>query len=191
ELLQRRHSCRRYDMHFNRRLATMRLFSLVLILAAAPSASAQMPWESVTSKEGGFTVEMPAKPSLTSTRTRKGPGGTVKILLIGCETKAGAYIVYKIDLPTAVVKGAEGMELAGWGLAIDPDADCQFKPDGKTLSMQVPGSWHDLHPDSGKLNSPRVLKEMEGDFAVIVKVTGDFQPGGKSTNPKGVPYNGA
>jgi regulation of enolase protein 1 (concanavalin A-like superfamily) len=273
----------------------MSKFSLVLLVAAAwsLSASAQMAWESVTSKEGGFTVEMPAKPSLTSSRTRKGPGGTVKILMIGCETKAGAYIAYKIELPTAVVKGAEdeeldterdefakewngkvisekkvraegklgrdftirgkpekdtgvlavrvrtylvgkavyavlvvsapnrelpedagrflgslaigegkvraagkpepeptGTKLDTWGLAIDPDKDCKFMPEGKMLSMQVPGTWHDLNPDTGKLNSPRIVKEMDGDFAVTVKVTGDFKPGGTSTNPKGVPYNG-
>jgi hypothetical protein len=30
-------------------------------------------WETVTSKEGGFTVEMPAKPSLTASRSRRGP----------------------------------------------------------------------------------------------------------------------
>src|SRR5439155_4393214 len=47
--------------------------------------------------------------------------------------------------------------------------------------------------DTGKLNAPRVMQPVEGDFLVTVKVTGDFQPGGTCTNPnpKAIPYNGA
>src|SRR5262249_24947683 len=60
-----------------------------------------------------------------------------------------------------------------------------------SLTIQVPGSWHDLNPDSGKLNAPRVVHTVEGDFLVTAKVSGDFKPGGKSTTPKGVPFNGA
>jgi regulation of enolase protein 1 (concanavalin A-like superfamily) len=35
------------------------------------------------------------------------------------------------------------------------------------------------------------MREVEGDFIVTVKVVGAFRPGGKSTNPKYIPYNGA
>ena len=83
-----------------------------------------------------------------------------------------------------------GKDLPGWGLAIDPDKDCEFVPDGKALAIKVPGTWHDLNPGTNKLNSPRVLWTVEGDFSLTVKVAGEFKPGGKSTNPKGVPYNG-
>jgi regulation of enolase protein 1 (concanavalin A-like superfamily) len=274
----------------------MRIFplSLTLSLVVSARAPAQTPWETVTSKEGQFTVEMPAKPNFTNSRTRKGPGGTVKVLIMGCETKSGAYIVYRIDFPTPIVKGAEdealnderdefakewngkvigekkvraegkigrdftirgkpaddsgvltirvrqylvgkslfavlvvsapnrelpedagrflgslalgegkaraagkpepeptGKELGDWGLAIDPDKDCKFVPDAKALSIEVPGTWHDLNPDTGKLNAPRVVRAAEGDFTITVKVTGEFKPVGNSTNPKGVPYNGA
>jgi regulation of enolase protein 1 (concanavalin A-like superfamily) len=264
-----------------------------LVLTAALSGQAPE-WETVTSKEGQFTVEMPTKPSMSRTRTRRGPGGTVKVLMIGCKTEGGAYLAFKIEFPTPVVKGAEnaaldeerdsfaeefngkvisekkvrsagtlgrdftirgkaaeetgvqtirvreylagrgiyvvmvlsapnrelpedagrflgslaigetkaraagtpepepaGRQLEGWGLAVDPGADCQFRPDGKNLAIQVPGAWHDLNPDNGKLNAPRVLRGVEGDFVATVKVAGTFQPGGKSTNPKGLPYNGA
>jgi regulation of enolase protein 1 (concanavalin A-like superfamily) len=84
-----------------------------------------------------------------------------------------------------------GRELSGWGLAIDPDNDCKFAPSARGLGVTVPGTVHDLNPDSGKLNAPRVVRAVEGDFVATVKVTGDFRPGGKSTNPRGVPYNGA
>src|SRR5581483_2309198 len=84
-----------------------------------------------------------------------------------------------------------GEELKGWGLAINTDKDCDIVAAEKSLSIKVPGTLHDLNPDSGKLNSPRVMRAVEGDFVVTVKVAGDFMPGGKSTNPKGLPYNGA
>src|SRR4029077_2533268 len=43
--------------------------------------------------------------------TRKVPGGTVKVMMVGCQTDSGVYIAYRIDLPTAVVKGTEDAEL--------------------------------------------------------------------------------
>jgi regulation of enolase protein 1 (concanavalin A-like superfamily) len=276
-------------------MAAMRSLSFALALAVLWSveASAQNSWESVTSKEGQFAVEMPVKPTLNRTRTRKGPEGTSKIIIIAARTDSGVYMVQKIEFPTPIVKGAEeaalnserdewaqewngkvigekkvraglrsgrdftirgkpaeetgvltirvreyldgkaiyavmvvsapnrelpedtgrflgslaigetkarasgkpepeptGKELAGWGLAIDPGKDCEFKPDGKTIAIQVPGKLHDLNPESGILNAPRVVKEIDGDFNITVKVAGEFKPGGKSTNPRGVPYNG-
>ena len=86
--------------------------ALVVLMAWALPTAAQPAWEVVTSKEGGFTVEMPTKPAIKKTRTRKGPDGTVKVMLIGCETDHGLYLAYRIDLPTAIVKGAEEAELS-------------------------------------------------------------------------------
>ena len=268
---------------------------VVVVVAASPRATAQTTWETVTSKEGQFTVEMPKRPDINRTRTRKGAGGVVRKLMVGCKTESGVYLVYRIDLPTAIVKGAEegeliaarddlaeewngkvlsekkvkaglrvgrdftvrgkpaeetgvstirvrmyldgntvyamlvasapnrelpvdagrflgslaignekakaagGLEpdpkvknlLPDWGLAIDPDNDCKFVPDGKkALSIEVPGTWHDLNPHVNKLNAPRVLQTVEGDFSITVKVGGDFKPGGKPQNPKSVPSNG-
>jgi regulation of enolase protein 1 (concanavalin A-like superfamily) len=276
----------------------MRVLALTLILAVAwvPRAAAQAAWETVTSKEGQFSVEMPAKPNLQHSRTRTGPGGAVRVLMLGCRTGGGAYIAYKVEFPTPIVPGTEdaqldaerdefaeewngkvisekkvraetrigrdftirgkpdqgtgvltvrvreylvgkaiyavlvvsapnrqlpedagrflgslviggtraraaakpepeptGQELADWGRVLDPDQDCEYRVEGKALSLRLPGTFHDLNPDSGKLNAPRVMRPVEGDFSVTVKVTGDFQPGGKSTNPhpKSLPYNGA
>lgn len=82
-------------------------------------------------------------------------------------------------------------ELADWGLAIDPDGDCKFTPDGKkSLTIEVPGTWHDLNPRGDKLNAPRVVRTVEGDFSLAVKVTGNFKPNGRSQNPDSVPSNG-
>jgi regulation of enolase protein 1 (concanavalin A-like superfamily) len=269
------------------------LLAAVLLVSWASLASAQPAWENVFSKEGKFSVEMPVKPSIQKTRTRKGPDGTVKVMILGCKTDNAIYLAYRMDLPIAIVKGSEeaelnaarddlaqewngkvisekkvradlrigrdftvrgkpaeetgtttirvrqyldgktiyavmvvsapnrelpvdtgrflgslalgeggvraagkpgpeptGKNLPGWGLAIDPDKDCEFRPEDKTLTIEVPGKWHDLNPNTNKLNSPRVVWTVEGDFTITVKVAGDFKPGGTSTNPKGVPFNG-
>jgi len=84
-----------------------------------------------------------------------------------------------------------GTEIAGWGTAIDPDGDCKIDADGKALVVKIPGKLHDLNADIDKFNAPRVLKDVVGDFAIQVKIVGDFQPGTKSMNPKSVPFNGA
>ncbi len=254
------------------------------------------PWEVVVSQEGKFSVEMPQRPNRESTRTRSGPDGKVNVLEIGCRTEVGGYFVYKIELPTAVVRGAEqrqldverdefardfngkvitekrvsferrpgrdftiraepvrggglatirvreyfsgkavyalmvasipnrelpddagrflgslrfgtnrdrsaktdanapepaGRALEGWGTVVDPDGDCKIAPTGTILRIEVPGNLHDLNADISKMNAPRVLRAVDGDFVAQVKVVGAFQPGGKSTNPKSVPYNGA
>jgi regulation of enolase protein 1 (concanavalin A-like superfamily) len=83
-----------------------------------------------------------------------------------------------------------GKDIPGWGEAIDPDGDCQIHAEGKTLIVEVPGTLHDLNADIDKYNAPRILREVEGDFEVQVKVVGDFKPGAKSLNPKSLPFNG-
>jgi regulation of enolase protein 1 (concanavalin A-like superfamily) len=85
----------------------------------------------------------------------------------------------------------EGKEIAGWGSAIDPDGDCKIAVDGKALVVEVPAKLHDLNADIDKFNAPRVLREVEGDFNIQVKVVGEFKPGAKSLNPKSLPFNGA
>jgi regulation of enolase protein 1 (concanavalin A-like superfamily) len=279
-----------------RRIKIMRVYSFSLLLAAVCilPARAQSSWQTVSSREGNFTVEMPSRPNINRTRTRTGAGGTLKTLIIGCTANGAVYLVYRVQFPTAILKGTEEMELnaerddlaeewngkvisqkkvradgrigrdftirgkpvqeegiatirvreyldgksiyavtvvsapnrelpedtgrflgsltlgagrvraagrpepeptgtdlPGWGLAIDPSKDCQFVPEDKNLTLKVPGTWHDLNPDSGKLNSPRVVRTVDGDFVVTVKVSGDFRPGGTSTNPRGIPFNGA
>ena len=65
------------------------LLALVFLTAWVLPASAQPAWEVVSSKEGKFTVEMPVRPSINKTRTRKGPDGTVKVMVLGCKPDNG------------------------------------------------------------------------------------------------------
>jgi hypothetical protein len=72
--------------------------------------------------------------------------------------------------------GKKSREIKGWGTVTDPDGDCTFKGDKGTLTITVPGTSHNLHPDRG-MNAPRVLREVEGDFTATVKVTCALMPG--------------
>ena len=81
--------------------------------------------------------------------------------------------------------------MPGWGVVIDPDKDCEITDQMNKLRITVPGTRHDLVGATGRMNAPRVMREVDGDFVITVKVVGAFRPGGKSTNPKGVPFNGA
>jgi regulation of enolase protein 1 (concanavalin A-like superfamily) len=85
-------------------------------------------------------------------------------------------------------KGSTGLTF--WGEVVDPDGDCELKMASGDLAVAVPGTLHDLNVDIDKNNGPRVVQEVDGDFAAQVKVTGSFQPGPVRTGPKSVPYNG-
>ena len=65
---------------------------------------------------------------------------------------------------------------------IDPDHDCKFdvKKDG-TVTIELPGGDHDLNPYRNRSNAPRLLRELEGDFVVQVRVSGSFRPSAKSS----------
>jgi regulation of enolase protein 1 (concanavalin A-like superfamily) len=82
-----------------------------------------------------------------------------------------------------------GTALPGWGLAINPDRDCKLTPAGpRSLAVDIPAKMHDLGGALRKLNAPRVVREVDGDFAVTVKVSGELKPRAPSTNPRSVPY---
>jgi S1-C subfamily serine protease/regulation of enolase protein 1 (concanavalin A-like superfamily) len=93
--------------------------------------------------------------------------------------------------PSAIRPDLQGTSLPGWGVAIDPMKDCEFTPEKDRLTMKIVASGHQKPVEKINLNAPRVMREVEGDFTVTVKVAGDFSPGGRSTNPKSVPWHGA
>lgn len=65
----------------------------------------------------------------------------------------------------------------GWGQIADPEGDCKFaEKDGK-LTLSVPGNRHDFDPRPGyKNNGPRAFQEVEGDFAIEVRISGTIVP---------------
>src|SRR4051812_2737975 len=79
----------------------------------------------------------------------------------------------------------------GWDKPVDPDKDCMFDKVKSGLTITVPGKDHDLGVERGRMNSPRFLRDVEGDFVVQVRVGGDFTPSMASTTDLRTPFVGA
>jgi hypothetical protein len=68
----------------------------------------------------------------------------------------------------------------GWDDPVDPDKDCKFTQTSETLTIEVPGTAHDL--GGGKqVNAPRLLRDVKGDFRVEVRVRGEWRLSEEST----------
>jgi regulation of enolase protein 1 (concanavalin A-like superfamily) len=83
------------------------------------------------------------------------------------------------------------VEIPGWGKAVDPDSDCNFKVGGARLSIEVPGTPHALVIERNQMNAPRVIREVEGDFVAQVKVVGQFPRGAEALVEGRRPYHSA
>jgi regulation of enolase protein 1 (concanavalin A-like superfamily) len=93
--------------------------------------------------------------------------------------------------PSGFAQDRSPQALPRWGQIIDPDRDCQFRLDGGRLTISVPATRHDLAAETGGLNAPRVLRDIEGDFIVQVKVSGNVVHNGDRTAKQNAPYHGA
>jgi regulation of enolase protein 1 (concanavalin A-like superfamily) len=74
---------------------------------------------------------------------------------------------------------------------VDPDKDCKFVREKAGLTITVPGKDHDLGVERGRMNSPRLLRDVEGDFVVQLRVGGNFTPSNAATTDERVPFVGA
>jgi regulation of enolase protein 1 (concanavalin A-like superfamily) len=85
--------------------------------------------------------------------------------------------------------------MPGWGAAYDPDGDCQIQKEGDRVTINVPGTprGHGLSVEAAdrQVNSPRILRDVDGDFVVSVKVVGSVKPGGGQSGGSFLPYHGA
>jgi RNA polymerase sigma factor (sigma-70 family) len=88
-------------------------------------------------------------------------------------------------------KDAARRFLKGWGEPIDPDGDCSIDLENDQLIIKVPGKRHGLEAELSTLNAPRVLRDIEGDFIVDLKLHAEFKPGERSTSRTGFPFVGA
>ena len=115
-----------------------------------------------------------------------------------------APTVGKASNDTPAAAGADqGLALEGhnrserekriWGDVVDPDRDCKFElePREDKVRITVPGRTHILSAEIGRTNAPRILRELEGDFDVTVRVAGSSHPAGKPTTTVYPPYHGA
>ncbi|MFI5458735.1 MAG: protein kinase [Isosphaerales bacterium] len=80
-----------------------------------------------------------------------------------------------------------------WRDPTDPDGDCQFDLDRREhkIRIVVPGTPHLLSAELGRMNAPRILREVIGDFDASVRVAGAFHPAGSRTVKEYAPYHGA
>lgn len=78
-----------------------------------------------------------------------------------------------------------------WDKPVDPGKDCKFKHEKGGLTITVPGTDHDLAIERKLMNSPRVLRDVEGDFLAEVRVSGNFTPSQNSTTNERIPFVGA
>lgn len=85
-------------------------------------------------------------------------------------------LAWRLPAPAAENKEA-ARAIPGWGSVIDPDGDCKIEQAGGAVKVTVPGKGHDLYPPDSRMNAPRVLAPVTGDFTVQVKVSADFDPG--------------
>ena len=79
-----------------------------------------------------------------------------------------------------------------WGEPVIPDGDCKIDLDlaGNRIRIVVPGTPHVLSAELGRLNAPRVLRDVRGDFDASARVAGSFHPAGKTTVKEYAPYHG-
>jgi WD40 repeat protein/serine/threonine protein kinase/regulation of enolase protein 1 (concanavalin A-like superfamily) len=105
-----------------------------------------------------------------------------KVAALPLFSGAGKVNARKTGMPKA--------DAGAWGTFEDPDEGCAFKLEGGALALTVPGSAHVLDIERGKMNAPRVLRPVEGDFIVQMKVGGKFDPRRPSTFTS-APYHGA
>jgi regulation of enolase protein 1 (concanavalin A-like superfamily) len=80
---------------------------------------------------------------------------------------------------------------SGWDKPTDPDKDCTFKREKGGLTIGVPGKDHGLAFERGRMNAPRLLKDVEGDFVAEVRVGGAFTPSAMSSAAGRIPFLGA
>lgn len=66
-------------------------------------------------------------------------------------------------------------ELGDFGIAIDPDKDCNIQVSDQGLEISCPGTPHDM--TNRRANAPRVLRHVVGDFEYEVTVHREFAPG--------------
>ena len=93
-------------------------------------------------------------------------------------------------VPPPMPRSKEYAIINGWGRQVDPDEDCTFTVDNGSLLIGVPGTPHDLSAELNRMNAPRVLQEVTGDFAIEVRVSGEFSPGEANIAGR-TSYNGA
>lgn len=95
------------------------------------------------------------------------------------ETFLSLVIVLTFALMAPLAGQEKSQVVEGWGTSMDPDGDCKITLEAGKLKFVLPGVYHDFWPEKdkkGKVNAPRILQEVEGNFRIEVKVAGGIRP---------------
>ncbi len=122
-----------------------------------------------------------------------GPGASGPTAASGPPATSGPRAASGGSARPATAGPAAETRAASWGKFIDLDGDCSFTLDeaDQTATMQVPGRPHALSAELGRLNAPRILQPVSGDFEAFVRVLGTEQVAGRATMTEYPPYHGA
>jgi regulation of enolase protein 1 (concanavalin A-like superfamily) len=85
--------------------------------------------------------------------------------------------VAKAEVAAPEPAPAPAPRIQKWGDLEGPLGDVKFLPDGTGLTLEIPGSPHLLSAELNLKNSPRLLKDVKGDFTAVVLVPGKILPG--------------
>lgn len=94
--------------------------------------------------------------------------------------------------PAPVTPGSvASLQIAGIGSITDPSGDCRFEGNSERLTIDIPGSDHALDTEQNRMNAPRVLQEVTGDFSAEVTVSGNYPENTVTIVPGRRPFQGA
>jgi regulation of enolase protein 1 (concanavalin A-like superfamily) len=74
----------------------------------------------------------------------------------------------------------------GWDKPVDPLGGCRFRRRGGELTVTGAGKARLLAPRKGRLTAPRLLRAVEGDFVVQVRLAATFRRAGRP--PQGATF---
>ena len=74
---------------------------------------------------------------------------------------------------------SETQTIEGWGTLFDPEGDAKATEKNGAVELTVPGAYRDLWP-AGRVNAPRILRPVQGDFSVQVKIASTVSTAGTS-----------
>ena len=83
------------------------------------------------------------------------------------------------------------MLIPEWGEVISPPKGFKYKVQDEGLKLTLPSAAHDLSIEINRMNAPRILQPVQGDFSIQVKVSGVTHPGNQSVIPGRKPFCGA
>ena len=151
-------------------------------LDRVPARTQMRTWKDDT---GEFSVEASFE-ELTSAgvrlKRREGAVVTVPLQRLSSESREFLGTIPTAELSPHAPPNRDDLQqpgagwLEGFGRPLDPDGDCSFKLDRWMLTVDVPGSHHDLSSEIGSMNAPRVVCDVDCDFAMVAQVDAEFSP---------------